>query len=126
MSAILIVDDDRAAAEVLRIRLANAGHEAVVAFGGKDAIRKYESTKPLLVLLDAAMSDVSGFDVGQYIRQNDPGHRVTVVYVSGASMPSSDYVKRCAEFCGGDMFVPKPYDFRVILDIVERVLEPAA
>jgi len=123
MPEILIVDDDRAAGEALRIRLTHAGHHAMVASCGRDAIQKFDALKPYLVFLDAALPDVSGFDVGQYIRQCDPGHSVEIVFVSGVCVPSSDYIHRCAAFSGGDHFVSKPYDSRDILEIVEHAWE---
>jgi DNA-binding response OmpR family regulator len=125
-SSILIVDDDADACEALRLRLAYAGFEAVTVGGGQEAIERYGEIKPRIVLLDASMPDVSGFEVSRYIKDQDADPPVTIVFVSGASSPTLDYVKRCAKFSGGDHFITKPYDAAVLVDLVRRIDDAAA
>ncbi len=122
MPDILIVDDDRALAEALRLRLAEAGYRAVVACGGNDAIRRFGESRPKLVLLDASMPDMSGFEVCQHIRACDPDNQVNVIFLSGADNPSPDYVRRCAGVAGGDRFIGKPYDWREVVSLVGEML----
>jgi len=116
--SVLIVDDDRAAAEALRVRLCAAEYRAVVAINGRQALQQYETLQPKVVILDASMPDVSGFEVCQQIRALDPEHQTRIVFVSGASSPSAEYVERCATFADGDAFVRKPYDFRELLSVI--------
>ena len=115
---ILIVDDDSDACEALRLRLLHAGFEAVTAGSGREAIGRYEKLKPRMVFLDASMPGVSGFEVCQQIRALDPERQTRIVFVSGASSPSAEYVERCATFADGDAFLRKPYDFRELLSII--------
>jgi CheY-like chemotaxis protein len=61
---------------------------------------------------------VSGFEVCQQIRVLDPERQTKIVFVSGASSPSTEYVERCATFADGDAFLRKPYDFRELLSII--------
>ena len=124
--SILIVDDDADAREALRLRLAYAGFEAVTVGGGQEAIERYGEIKPRIVFLDASMPDVSGFEVSRYIKDQDADPPVTIVFVSGASSPTPDYVKRCAELSGGDHFITKPYDAAVLVDLVRRIEDAAA
>ena len=124
--SILIVDDDADAREALRLRLSHAGFKAVTAGGGQEAIERYGEIKPRIVLLDASMPDVSGFEVSRYIKDQDADPPATVVFVSGASSPTLDYVKRCAKVSGGDHFITKPYDAAVLVDLVRRIDDAAA
>jgi len=118
---ILIVDDDSDAREALRFRLSAAGFEAVKVGNGSEAIEQYERLKPRIVFLDASMPDVSGFEVCRHIKDQEPDPPVKVIFVSGASSPTLDYVRRCAEVSGGDHFISKPYDGRTVVDLVRRV-----
>jgi len=120
---ILIVDDDRDAREALRLRLTHAGFDTVTSGDARAAIAQYEALKPRIVLLDASMPDVSGFEVCQHIKDQEPDPPVTVIFVSGASSPTLDYVKRCAEVSGGDHFISKPYDGRTLVDLVRGIEE---
>ena len=123
---ILIVDDDRDAREALRLRLAHAGFPTVAAGDARAAIAQYESLKPRVVLLDASMPGVSGFEVCRHIKDLKPDPPVTVIFVSGASSPTLNYVRRCAEVSGGDHFISKPYDGRKLVDLIRRIEEGLA
>jgi DNA-binding response OmpR family regulator len=123
---ILIVDDDRDAREALRFRLTHAGFDTVTAGDARAAIAQFEALKPRVVLLDASMPGLSGFEVCRYIKEQDHGADVAVVFVSGASSPTLDYVKRCAKISGGDHFISKPYDGRKVVELVRRVDEGMA
>ena len=118
---ILIVDDDRDAREALRMRLTHAGFDTVTAGDARSAIAQYQWLKPQVVLLDASMPGVNGFEVCRYIKEQDNGNDVAVVFVSGASSPTVDHVKRCAEVSGGDHFISKPYDGQKLVDLIRRI-----
>jgi len=117
-NSILIVDDDRFAAEALRIRLRTSHYRAVIATNGREAIQRFETLRPKVVILDASMPDVSGFEVCQQIRALDPDRQTKIVFVSGASSPSAEYVERCATFADGDAFLRKPCDICELLSVI--------
>lgn len=120
---ILIVDDDLDAREALRLRLSHAGFEAVTVGSGQEAIERFDALQPRIVFLDASMPGVSGFEVSRYIKDQDSDPPVTVVFVSGASSPTRDYVHRCAQISGGDHFISKPYDWRTLVGLVRGIEE---
>jgi len=122
MSDILIADDDRAAADALRVRLSRSGYECTVATNGQDAIEQFDRLSPRLVLLDASMPDLSGMEVCQQIRASETGHDTKIYFVSGATSPSVDYVRRCAVLAGADGFIPKPYDSKTLVELVDQNL----
>ena len=125
MVDVMVADDDRAAGQVLRIRLEKAGYGTMAVASGQMAIEQYDAVKPRVVILDAAMPDVSGFDVCQYIRDSDPDRDVKIIFLSGASEPQPGFAERCAVATGGDVFLTKPCDTRRIVDLVaERLGEP--
>jgi CheY-like chemotaxis protein len=117
---ILVVDDDKAAAQMLQLRLARAGYNTHVAYDGREAIRLFDAVQPRWVFLDASMPDVSGLEVCQHIRQYDADHTVRVIFLSGAEMPSQDFIRNCASWSGADQFISKPYQASQIIDLIER------
>lgn len=125
MTAVLVADDDRFAAEALRIQLARAGIAACTAQSGQEALAQFRACRPRVVLLDAAMPDMSGLEVCQRIRESGDGGGPAVIMVSGAATPSRHFVLRCAAVAGVDAFVAKPYDMTALIQLVRTHLAPA-
>jgi len=123
MPGVLVADDDRFAAEALRIHLTRAGIETAVAASGREALAQFAACQPRVVLLDAAMPDISGPEVCQQIRSTEAGAETVVIMVSGASTPSRAYVRNCAATSGVNTFVSKPYDMRKLIGLVQQKLE---
>lgn len=121
---ILIADDDPFVVRSLKTRLSAEGYEVISAPGGEAAVKMFQSFHPRLVILDAAMPDMSGMDVCRHVRESDPERRSKVVFLTGASTPSADFVERCAEASDADGYLRKPYDAGELIALVESVLAP--
>jgi two-component system, HptB-dependent secretion and biofilm response regulator len=117
---ILIADDDAGAREALRLRLTHAGFEAVTVGSGAQAIAAFDKFKPRIILLDASMPDISGFDVCRHIKEQ-AANAATVIFVSGATGPGVDYLKQCGKLCGGDRFITKPYNAALLVEVVRGI-----
>lgn len=68
MQTILIAEDEPAISQVLRVYLAKAGFTVIQAFDGKEAVEKFYSAAPSLVLLDVMMPRKNGWEVLKEIR----------------------------------------------------------
>nr|WP_307733012.1 ATP-binding protein [Massilia agri] len=80
---VLVVDDNRDAAETLSALLSHAGHSAPVANDGHQALRMLTSFQPHVVFLDLGMPGMSGYEVAAAIRR-DPGNAgVRLVALTG-------------------------------------------
>jgi len=66
---VMVVDDNRDAADLIAEFLQMCGHDALSVYGGADAIRAADTFSPDVVLLDLGMPDVDGFDVISALRQ---------------------------------------------------------
>ncbi len=69
MAKILVIDDDSAINELIKINLELKGYEVVQAFNGVDGFAKAKQEEPNLIVLDVMMPEVDGFTVAQRIRQ---------------------------------------------------------
>jgi len=80
---ILVVDDNRDAAETLAALLGHAGHSAPVANDGHQALRMMASFQPKVVFLDLGMPGMSGYEVASAIRQDPRNAGVRLVALTG-------------------------------------------
>jgi PAS domain S-box-containing protein len=105
--SILIVDDNRDAAESLCALLRFHGHDVRCAFDGQEAVEVATLLKPNVILLDIGMPRLNGYEVAQLIRQNDWGRDIVLIATTGWGQ---DEDKRRAEEAGFDHHMTKPVD----------------
>jgi DNA-binding response OmpR family regulator len=113
---ILLVEDDTALAGVYQSRLELEGFSIRVVNNGEDALSAAIDFKPDLVLLDAMMPKISGFDVLDILRNTPETTNIRVVMLTALSQPKD---KERAESLGVDDYLVKSQV--VIGDVVERV-----
>ena len=113
---ILLVEDDVALAAVYRARLELEGFEIQEVHNGEDALSAAVSFKPDLVLLDAMMPKISGFDVLDILRNTPETTNIRVIMLTALSQPKD---KERAEQLGVDDYLVKSQV--VIGDVVARV-----
>ena len=113
---ILLVEDDVALASVYRSRLELEGFEINEVNNGEDALSAAVSFKPDLILLDAMMPKISGFDVLDILRNTPETTNIRVIMLTALSQPKD---KERAEQLGVDDYLVKSQV--VIGDVVARV-----
>lgn len=113
---ILLVEDDTALAAVYRSRLELEGFEINEVNNGEDALSAAMSFKPDLILLDAMMPKISGFDVLDILRNTPETTNIRVIMLTALSQPKD---KERAEQLGVDDYLVKSQV--VIGDVVARV-----
>jgi DNA-binding response OmpR family regulator len=113
---ILLVEDDVALAAVYRSRLELEGFEIKEVHNGEDALSAAVEFKPDLILLDAMMPKISGFDVLDILRNTPDTMNIRVIMLTALSQPKD---KERAEALGVDDYLVKSQV--VIGDVVERV-----
>jgi DNA-binding response OmpR family regulator len=113
---ILLVEDDTSLADVYQARLDLEGFEIKQVNNGEDALSAAIAFKPDLVLLDAMMPKISGFDVLDILRNTPETKDIRVIMLTALSQPKD---KERAENLGVDDYLVKSQV--VIGDVVERV-----
>jgi DNA-binding response OmpR family regulator len=113
---ILLVEDDIALAAVYRSRLELEGFEINEVHNGEDALSAAVSFKPDLILLDAMMPKISGFDVLDILRNTPETTNIRVIMLTALSQPKD---KERAEQLGVDDYLVKSQV--VIGDVIARV-----
>lgn len=113
---ILLVEDDVALAAVYRSRLELEGFELYEVNDGEQALQAAKEFQPDLILLDAMMPKISGFDVLDILRNTPETTNIKVIMLTALSQPKD---KERAESLGVDDYLVKSQV--VIGDVVERV-----
>lgn len=113
---ILLVEDDVALSAVYKSRLELEGFDIREVNNGEDALSSALEYKPDLIVLDAMMPKISGFDVLDILRNTPETGNIKIVMLTALSQPKD---KERAENLGVDDYLVKSQV--VIGDVVERV-----
>lgn len=109
---ILVVDDEKPIAEILRFNLEKEGYDVVLAFNGEEAVVKALDIKPDLILLDIMLPKKDGYQVLKEIRQS----LQTPILMLTAKEEEVDKVLGLE--LGADDYITKPFSMR---ELVARV-----
>jgi two-component system nitrogen regulation response regulator GlnG len=118
---ILVADDDRAIRTVLTQALARQGYEVRASSTAGTLWRWIQEGQGDLVITDVIMPDENGLDLIPRIRQARPDLRIIVMSAQNTLMTAIKATER-----GAFEYLPKPFDLKDLIQIVERALaEPA-
>ena len=109
---ILIVDDNRDAADMLATLLQLSGHETHTAHDGVEAVEATSRLQPDLVLLDIGLPRLNGYEAARRIREQHDHTGPMLVALSGWGQ---DEDRRRSEEAGFDAHLVKPVD-EIVLD----------
>ena len=113
---LLLVEDDVALSAVYKSRMELEGFEVQEVNNGEDALAAATGFKPDLILLDAMMPKISGFDVLDILRNTPETSNIRIIMLTALSQPKD---KERAESLGVDDYLVKSQV--VIGDVVDRV-----
>jgi signal transduction histidine kinase len=80
---ILIIDDNRDAADSIALALELAGHTVSTAYEGEDGLARANAFAPDVVLLDLGMPGLNGFEIARRIRQEPWGQKMALIALTG-------------------------------------------
>jgi DNA-binding response OmpR family regulator len=113
---ILLIEDDVEFSNLTRMWLKNAGYDVFTAQDGAEGMRRVYSNRPNLVLLDANIPKMDGWEVCRRIRDMSdiPVMMVTVNGKKADKLRGFDL--------GADDYITKPVDFRELIARVQAIL----
>ena len=113
---ILVADDEQNIIQLLRMYLRQGGYEVVTASNGRQALERFQTESPDLVLLDLMMPERDGFDVCTEIRKRS---NVPVIMLTARS---DDVDKIVGLEMGADDYITKPFNPREVVARVKAAL----
>ena len=115
---ILVVDDSAYVRNSLKTLLETSGYTVVaMAENGLDALGKYKSHRPDLVMLDIIMPQMDGLSTLRALHQLDPSARVIMVTSISTRASVMDCVK-----AGAKNYILKPFDKEKVIEAVQKVV----
>ena len=120
MNKILVVDDDIAINELIKVNLELQGYSVFQAYDGVDGFAVAKQETPALIILDVMMPDVDGYTVAQRIRMN-PILKNTPILMLTALSQLQDKVKGFD--IGVDDYLVKPFEMEELTVRVRALLK---
>jgi CheY-like chemotaxis protein len=105
---VLVVDDEASVRVSLQRYLAGKGHEVETTASGEDALNRLKASKYDAVIVDMRMPDLSGEQLFERLRSNDPSHAERVIFTTGDLV--NEQMRRFLDGTGRPC-VPKPFEF---------------
>jgi CheY-like chemotaxis protein len=118
---VLIVEDNRDAAESLRDLLELSGCTVDVAYSGPKAIAAARQSRPDVILCDLGLPGMSGYEVATLLRHDDSLGDLRLIAISGYGQEEDQRRSRDAGF---DLHLTKPVDFEALRRLLEVTPEP--
>ena len=120
MAKVLIVEDESLIARMYKKALDFEGFEVVIADGGADGIKKAETFKPDLILLDIMMPEPNGIEVLEKIKSNENLKNIIVVVLTNLSGENDAQLalKKGAD----EYWVKSEIDVKKLPEKIEQVL----
>ncbi len=117
MAKIMVVDDDPAILDVMRMILEDEGYEVLTAMSADDVLG-WAGALPGMILLDIWLSGESGETICRQLKSDPATQAIPVILVS-----ANQDAEGIARKSGADGFIRKPFDLEEILDVVQRHLD---
>ena len=115
-STLLVIDDDPAALGMMDEALTDAGYSVLLAQSGDSAFEVMNRTLPDLVLVDAIMPGLSGWDICRSMKADASLNALPVIFMTG--LTEIEHVLRAFE-AGATDYVTKPFHFAEVLARIE-------
>ncbi len=120
MSKILVVDDDEAINELVKINLELFGYEVITAKDGVQGFTLAKQELPDLIVLDVMMPDVDGYTVAKRVRENPTTKNIPILMLTALNM-LEDKVKGFD--IGVDDYLVKPFEMEELKVRVRALLK---
>jgi DNA-binding NtrC family response regulator len=115
---ILIVDDEASNRNILSQELTHEGYSVLTAGDGREALKKVESSRPDLIILDYMMPDLSGLEVLKELRKRENDIPVVMITAYGTMERAVESMKE-----GAYDFITRPFEPDHIALVVRKALE---
>jgi len=112
---VLIIDDEKDYASVLKDRLEFEGYEASVAFDGSSGITAIEKFQPDVILLDIMMPAMDGFTLAKELQHRSSS--VPIIFVTAFGREPNEDQKKTI---GRSPFITKPFEMNDLMEAIRK------
>jgi two-component system phosphate regulon response regulator PhoB len=119
VATILVIEDNLAFRDLLRLHLRQAGHTVETAADPEEGLRSLINTPPDLILLDLDLPYLSGFEVLEALRSDPASQKIPVIIVTGNA--DEEVNDRCRTI-GIEGFLTKPFKGEHLIQAIAKAL----
>ncbi|NIM04884.1 MAG: response regulator [Armatimonadetes bacterium] len=120
MARILVADDQPLIRHSIKQTLAELGHEVTEAVNGVEALKKIETNKPDLIILDVMMPEMNGQQVCRRIKSDPESKSLPVILMTAPWTSMDEWL--ALETSSADRFLAKPFDSAALKKLIEELL----
>ncbi len=117
---ILVIEDEREIALILKMRLEANGYEVLEAFDGKDGLESAKSWSPDLILLDLVLPKMAGTQILNVLKGSDRYKHIPIIVVTGLTL-DTESIKSCV--AKADSYFLKPFDSTELMATIADFLQ---
>ena len=116
---VLIIEDERSIAEVLKYNLEKDGFQLVTATDGQEGLRKAQVLAPDLIVLDLMLPVIDGLQVCRQLRADPRTQQIRILMLTARSEEVDEIV---GFNMGADDYVTKPFKLKPLLHRIKALL----
>jgi CheY-like chemotaxis protein len=120
---ILIIDDNVQNLKLARVLLTRHGHDVHTAEDAEEALKRLESLRPAVILVDLQLPGMDGFTLTRRLKATPATRNIVVIAVTAYAMVGDEQRARDA---GCDDYVSKPIDTKKLPALIAAHLERVA
>lgn len=119
---VLVVEDEEDIRRLISKLLKEKGYEVVEASRGLEALSLIQKEKIDLIILDAMLPEIHGFEICKKVKSSDKYHHIPIIMIS-AVYRGWRYAQDLKESYGVDLFIEKPFKLSDLLKGIKAVTE---
>ena len=117
---ILVVDDEFALIDLIKIRLEANNYQVIVAYDGQQALDAARNEKPDLIVLDLMLPKIDGYKVCRLLKFDEKYKNIPVIMLTARAQESD---KKLGLDVGADAYIVKPFEPDVLLSKIKELLK---
>lgn len=116
---VLLIDDDVNVQQLVKYSLKQESFKVSISSTGKGGLRKAQSRRPDVIILDIMMPDMSGFDICRTLKEKPDTRNIPIIMLSAKTQEKD---KEKAFDLGANHYVTKPFDPIKLAEIAKQAV----
>ena len=115
---ILLVDDEAALVEMMKMRLEANGYEVISAYDGEEALEKAKKEGPDIIILDLMLPKLDGYKVCRLLKFDEKYKSIPIIMLTARAQKSD---VEMGSKVGADAYITKPFEASILLGKIKEL-----
>lgn len=117
---ILVVEDQAAIVDMVRMRLEANNYEVITAADGAEGLDKARKENPNLIILDVMLPKMDGYKVCKLLKADPRYNKIPIIISTGRTQQE---LRKLGKEVGADAYISKPFEAQMLLSKIKLLLE---